>query len=181
MRRPLKLVLVGVLALLVGACGPAARVQIDPVQDQVRPNILFVLTDDQDVGSLAEMPKVRSLLSERGTTFDRAFVTTALCCPSRASILRGQYAHNHGVWTNRSPEGGFRRFARLGHQRSTAATWLRQAGYHTGYMGKYLNGYGSYDRPITHIPPAGTVGSVFREATEISRRTGDSKSTTREG
>ena len=88
MRGFLKSVLLVVLVLAVGSCGSAGRVPIDPVQAQVRPNILFVLTDDQDAASLAEMPKVQELLVGRGTTFDRAFVTTALCCPSRATTLR---------------------------------------------------------------------------------------------
>lgn len=118
-----------------------------------RPNILFILTDDQEVESMSEMPQVQSRLTERGTTFSRAFVTTAMCCPARASILRGQYAHNHGIWINRAPEGGFERFKELGHENSTVATWLDDAGYHTGFIGKYLNEYGSYEEPTTHVPP----------------------------
>lgn len=122
-------------------------------QTPQRPNILFVLTDDQDIGSVAEMPKVRSGLVEKGTMFDRAFVTTALCCPSRASILRGQYAHNHRIWRNIAPEGGFRRFEREGYESSTVTTWLDEAGYHTGYIGKYFKEYGTYEKPSSHVPP----------------------------
>lgn len=121
--------------------------------DGGRPNILFILTDDQEAGSVAEMPNVRSLLAAEGTSFDRAFVTTALCCPSRSSILRGQYAHNHRIWTTQEPYGGFARFRDLGLEESTVATWLDGASYHTGYMGKYLNDYGSFDRPTDHVPP----------------------------
>ena len=122
-------------------------------QTPQEPNILLVLTDDQDTGSVSRMPNLQSRLVDRGTTFSRAFVTTPLCCPSRASILRGQYAHNHEVWSNLSPDGGFEGFKELGHERSTVATWLDEAGYHTGYIGKYLNEYGDYDEPTTHIPP----------------------------
>jgi N-acetylglucosamine-6-sulfatase len=122
-------------------------------QTPQEPNLLLVLTDDQDVGSVAKMPNLQSKLADRGTTFSRAFATTPLCCPSRASILRGQYAHNHEVWSNLSPDGGFERFKELGRERSTVATWLDEAGYHTGYIGKYLNEYGRYDEPTTHIPP----------------------------
>ena len=121
-------------------------------QTPQEPNILLVLTDDQDVGSVLRMPNLQSKLVDRGTTFSRAFVTTPLCCPSRTSILRGQYAHNHEVWSNHSPGGGFERFKELGYENSTIATWLDEAGYHTGYIGKYLNEYGSYDEPTTHIP-----------------------------
>jgi N-acetylglucosamine-6-sulfatase len=122
-------------------------------QTPPEPNILLVLTDDQDVDSVSWMPNLRSKLVERGTTFSRAFVTTPLCCPSRTSILRGQYAHNHKVWSNHAPEGGFERFKALDYERSTVAMWLDKAGYHTGYIGKYLNEYGTYDEPTTHIPP----------------------------
>ncbi|MEJ7841868.1 MAG: sulfatase [Rubrobacter sp.] len=161
-----------VLFLVFGVCLPASRLEpglaqtspgetraareapaVEPSPDGGRPNILFILTDDQDVGSVAEMPNVRSLLAAEGTSFDRAFVTTALCCPSRSSILRGQYSHNHRIWTTREPYGGFGRFQDLGLGESTVATWLDGAGYHTGYMGKYLNEYGSFDDPTTHIPP----------------------------
>ncbi len=144
------------LALLVLVCFVLPSAQLnrpDPLQAKERPNVLLILTDDQDAASLSELPNIRSRLLERGTTFERAFATTPLCCPSRASILRGQYTHNHGLWGNRPPEGGFRGFKALGLGDSTMATWLDDAGYHTGYMGKYLNEYGSYDNPTTHIPP----------------------------
>ena len=158
------------LFIVFGVCLPASRLESGLAQapttqappeepaagapsDGGRPNILFILTDDQDVGSVAEMPNVRSLLVEEGTSFERAFVTTALCCPSRSSILRGQYSHNHRIWTTREPLGGFGHFRDLGLGESTVATWLDGAGYHTGYMGKYLNEYGSFDEPTRHVPP----------------------------
>jgi hypothetical protein len=100
---------------------------------------------------------VRSGLVERGTTFDRAFATTPLCCPSRTSILRGQYAHNHNLWDNKAPDGGFRGFQELGLEESTVATWLDEAGYHTGFIGKYLNEYGDYEHPTTHVPADATA------------------------
>src|SRR5215213_6021900 len=140
------------LLMIVCVCLSPDQLKTGSLQAHERPNILFILTDDQDAGSISEMPNVRSRLVERGTTFERAFVTTPLCCPSRTSILRGQYAHNHEVWSNHSPGGGFERFKELGYENSTIATWLDEAGYHTGYIGKYLNEYGSYDEPTTHIP-----------------------------
>ncbi len=132
---------------------PKKEASREPDRQPERPNILFVLTDDQDVDSVAEMPTLDSRLVEKGTTFDRAFATTALCCPSRTSILRGQYAHNHHVWGNLAPEGGFRRFQQEDLEGSTVATWLDEAGYHTGYMGKYLNEYGTFNDPNPHVPP----------------------------
>ena len=141
------------LLMLVCVCLSPSQLKTGTLQAHVRPNILLILTDDQDAGSISEMPNVRSRLIERGTTFDRAYATTPLCCPSRTSILRGQYAHNHGLWDNRAPKGGFRGFQELGLEESTVATWLDEAGYHTGFMGKYLNEYGSYEDPTTHVPP----------------------------
>jgi arylsulfatase A-like enzyme len=113
-----------------------------------RPNVILILTDDLDAGSISHMPNLRSLLIERGTTFQNAFVTDSLCCPSRATILRGQYAHNHEILGNEPPHGGFEKFRAMGRQNSTMATWLESAGYRTILVGKYMNGYEG-----THVPP----------------------------
>jgi N-acetylglucosamine-6-sulfatase len=94
------------------------------------------------------MPKLQAKLVSRGLTFRNSFVTDPLCCPSRATILRGQYVHNHGVETNTRPEGGGYRFWQLGRDRSTVATWLQDSGYCTALIGKYLNAYKG-----TYIPP----------------------------
>jgi arylsulfatase A-like enzyme len=110
-----------------------------------KPSIVFILTDDQRWDTLGDMPIVRRELAAHGVTFANAFVSDPLCCPSRATILTGQYAHSTGVWQNKGPYGGFKAF----HQdKSTIATWLRAAGYHTALFGKYLNRYTG-----TYIPP----------------------------
>ena len=106
-----------------------------------RPNILFVLADDLDLASLAAMPEVQALVADHGATFDDYFVSDSLCCPSRTTTLRGQYAHNTGVESNGGSNGGFRAAHRRGLERSTIATRLQAAGYRTGLFGKYLNGY----------------------------------------
>jgi arylsulfatase A-like enzyme len=85
------------------------------------------------------MSNTRRLLGDQGTTFDKSFVSLPLCCPSRATFLTGQYAHNHRVLSNSLPTGGY---AKLDN-RSTLAVWLSKAGYHTAFAGKYLNGYAS--------------------------------------
>ena len=74
-----------------------------------RPNVVFVITDDQDWHSMWAMPKTRHLIGGSGTTFDHSFISFSLCCPSRATLLTGQYAHNHGVKWNNWPLGGFRK------------------------------------------------------------------------
>jgi arylsulfatase A-like enzyme len=117
------------------------------------PNIILILTDDQDIQSVAQMPTVQQRLVSEGLTFRNFFVTTPVCCPSRLSILRGQYAHNHGVWTNTRPDGGWHRANALGLEESTIATWLQARGYRTAFMGKYLNGYYGSDAAERNDPP----------------------------
>ena len=114
-----------------------------------RPNIIFILTDDQAARSISEMPKVQSLLVDQGTQFEDFFTTSPRCCPSRATFLRGQYPHNSGIRGNALPLGGYQKFRRSGKDRSTVATWLDDAGYDTIYLGKYLNNYDD----TTYVPP----------------------------
>jgi arylsulfatase A-like enzyme len=98
------------------------------------------------------MPAVHSLLVAQGTTFANYLASTPGCCPSRASILRGQYAHNHGVLRSSGDLGGFDRFHDLGREQSTIATWLHDAGYRTALIGKYLNEYPKGVAP-SYVPP----------------------------
>ncbi|MFI5181051.1 MAG: sulfatase [Thermoanaerobaculia bacterium] len=118
------------------------------------PNIILVLTDDQDVelDSLSYMPRVKQLLSDQGTSFSNFFVPLSLCCPSRTSILRGQYPHNTHVLTNSLPLGGFEKVYADNLESSTIATVLHGAGYRTVLLGKYLNGYPDTASP-TYVPP----------------------------
>jgi arylsulfatase A-like enzyme len=112
-----------------------------------RPNIVFILADDMRKDDMMFMPKTHSLLGERGMGFRNAFVSNAICCPSRATIMRGQYSHNHGVWSNSSTDsssttsGGWRAYQHHGNEADNVATRLHDAGYRTGLFGKYLNGY----------------------------------------
>ena len=124
-------------------------------QDTSKPNIILILTDDQPPHTLPYMPILQRELVAKGIQFTNAFVTTPLCCPSRASILTGQYAHNHGVKTNRAPEGGATAF----NDQSVLPVWLHDAGYQTGFLGKYLNGYN--DLPEGYIPPGWDDWQVF--------------------
>ena len=110
-----------------------------------QPNVLLIVTDDQRWDTLGYMPTVSTELVGNGVTFENSFVVNPVCCPSRASILTGQWSHTHGVWGIAGTYGGFHRFDDV----STLATWLHAAGYRTGLFGKYLNGYQSPD----YVPP----------------------------
>ncbi|SPL91627.1 Choline-sulfatase [[Actinomadura] parvosata subsp. kistnae] len=118
-----------------------------------RPNIVLILADDLETGTLPLFPNITQQLVRQGTSFDRFFVTNSWCCPSRASILRSQHVHSHGVLTNTAPEGGFDRFHTLGLERSTVGTWMQQAGYRTGLMGKFLNHYPGGTAEEEYVPP----------------------------
>ena len=117
-----------------------------------KPNVLFVLTDDMRLDDLQYLPQVRSLIGDRGMTFDDYFDNVTLCCPARTSILRGQYSHNTGVLTNGGTTGGFETAHAINVEDSTIATAMRDAGYTTGLFGKYLNGYPNTVSP-SYVPP----------------------------
>ena len=111
------------------------------VATTTRTNVIVILTDDQNSNTLWAMPHLQSLLVKHGVTFANSFVSDSLCCPSRASILTGNYAHTTKVYDNHPPNGGAFEFQRTGDQNSTIATWLKAGGYDTGLFGKYLNAY----------------------------------------
>jgi arylsulfatase A-like enzyme len=122
-------------------------------QVSARPNILFILTDDQDLASLQYMPKLQEHLVGRGTSFANYIDNYALCCVTRASILRGQYANNTDIKGNEPPNGGFVKFYQAGLESETLGTWFKDWGYTTAFIGKYLNGYGKTSEiPETYVP-----------------------------
>ena len=135
-----------VLAVAIAALGGAARDQAVSAPAQ-RPNVLVIMTDDQTVESLRVMTNVQNLLARQGTSFANSFVSYALCCPSRATFLTGQYPHNHGVQSNQAPTGGYYKL----DSSNTLPVWLQRAGYFTAHVGKYLNGYGT--RNAREVPP----------------------------
>jgi arylsulfatase A-like enzyme len=112
------------------------------------------MTDDQDLmlGSLDFMPRLQSQLAKQGMTFTNFFVPIPLCCPARASLWRGQYVHNHQIYTNTPPLGGFAKAYATELENATLATALDAAGYRTALFGKYLNGY-PLPTDRTYIPP----------------------------
>jgi arylsulfatase A-like enzyme len=117
-----------------------------------RPDVVVILTDDQRTDSLLSMPSVKRLLIDRGTRFTQAIIPTSICCPSRSAILTGLYSHDTGVWDNGGPHGGWQTFHREGNEKRTIAVALKKAGYRTGLVGKYLNGFGHWSPP-NYTPP----------------------------
>ncbi len=109
------------------------------------PNFVIVMSDDQGPGMMKALPTVTRELGGRGTTFQNAFATYPLCCPARATLLTGQYAHNHGTTGNNPLSGGGYR-ALIDPERNLAA-WLQASGYVTGFVGKWLNGLRTPRRP----------------------------------
>ena len=101
-----------------------------------RPNIIFLLTDDQrwDTMGCAGNPYIKTpnmdSMAAEGVRFSNAFVTTPICCSSRASIFSGQYARRHGIHD-------FEKDFTAGQLAQTYPVLLRQAGYRTGFVGKY--------------------------------------------
>jgi N-acetylglucosamine-6-sulfatase len=104
---------------------------------------------------LHSMPGVKQSITDHGLRFTRAMVSVSLCCPSRTTILRGQYAHDSGVLTNGGTNGGFETAYRYGDERSTIATWLKARGYATALIGKYLNGFPN-TAGLRYVPPGWT-------------------------
>jgi arylsulfatase A-like enzyme len=129
------------LIVSLAACTASSS---DPEAGRARtqgpPNVLVIITDDQRAGTLAVMPKTRAIFARGGTQFVNGFTTTPQCCPSRASIYTGRYAHNHGVLRNVG-------FTDRLDQRTTLQRYLQGAGYRTAFFGKYLNEWSARTPP----------------------------------
>lgn len=113
------------------------------------PDVVLIVTDDQRADTLWSMPIVTAELVARGVAFPDAFVVNPICCPSRASILTGNYSHSTMVYRQSPPFGRYEWF----DDTSTLATWLDDAGYETGLFGKYLDGY--QHAALTGVIPPG--------------------------
>jgi N-acetylglucosamine-6-sulfatase len=140
-----------VLALLaiVGGAVAARDARGAPAQK----NVVFILTDDMTTSELSAMPNVQSLLAGQGTSFNDAYVSFPLCCPSRATMMSGQYMHNHNVRGNFPPNGSWIKF--IPHESSDLPVLLADDGYYNVHIGKYMNGY-PLSTPNFPPPPSPT-------------------------
>jgi len=157
-RRAVFLALVlGLVAVLVAWLG-TSQDRASAATASSTPNIIFIQTDDQTVCSVLDlelcpkkskqvMPRTVDLLANQGTTFATYFATHPRCCPSRASYLTGMYSHNHGILSNRHGYG------RFNFHESALPVWLKDAGYNTAHVGKYMNGYFGRFADNKPVPP----------------------------
>ena len=173
------LALILLSALACGPEGETARpdrtggdtgLRAGTVPTDERPNVVLILADDLD-GSVFGRSTLDSAWTPEGTSFTNALVTTSLCCPSRASILRGQYAHNTGLVSNhnKDPGGGARFFRESGLEDETLATLLQDAGYETWFGGKYLNGYEGAGGRVGLVPPGWDHWQAYLNESTVNR------------
>jgi N-acetylglucosamine-6-sulfatase len=144
------LLLAGLLCVSVALVPAGSAAKKRHKAKQKKPNIVLIMDDDQSVNLQQFLTKTNAAIANKGVTFDNSFVNYSLCCPSRTTMLTGQYAHNHGVRGNQLPSGGYSKAApTLGN---SLPVWLHRAGYYTAHIGKFLNGYGTTS-PDTEVPP----------------------------
>ena len=144
-----------------------------------RPNVLWIITDDQPRRSLRAMPHTRRLIAEPGVRFRNGYTAVPWCGPARASMMSSTYAHNHGCFTNHT----LPRFVEQGLDLDTVATRMKAAGYRNGYFGKYMNAHGSmpeyvapgWDRWVVRFDPDSTPYNIDGRVVDVadSRRVSD--------
>lgn len=139
-----------------------------PKENAQKPNIIMIMTDDQDLlmNSVQYQPAVLKQFRDEGTFFERHYCTIAQCCPSRVSLLTGKAAHNTNVTDIRAPygmyeslqskekvdrssPGGYSKFVQQGLNDQWLPLWFQQNGYNTAYVGKLMNEHSTtnYDNP----------------------------------
>ncbi|KAK5171835.1 uncharacterized protein LTR77_003471 [Saxophila tyrrhenica] len=126
-----------------------------------QPNFIFIMTDDQDLhmNSIDYQPAVQKHFAAEGSFYSRHYCTISICCPSRVSLLTGKAAHNTNVTDVSLPYGGYTKFVTEGWNEQYLPVWLQEAGYHTYYTGKLMNGHSTatYNQPY----PKGWTGTNF--------------------
>jgi N-acetylglucosamine-6-sulfatase len=132
-----------------------------PIEAAAKPNVVVVMTDDQTAAQMRALPRTRRLIGRTGVDFKNFYVTDPLCCPSRATFLTGEYAHNTGVISDEGADA----LPAL-RESDTLGPWLQDAGYRTAFVGKYLNGYGLEDPE--QVPPGWTEWHALTDPTSQS-------------
>ena len=138
-------------AALVVVPGGTAIGRVEGQAARQAPSVVLIVVDDQAEGTLDAMPILRHRLLGRGVTMSNGIIPTSTCCPSRATLLTGQYARSSGVYNNVGSHGGWPTFYSSGSEEHTIAVALDEAGYRTAMLGKYMNGFALADR--RYVPP----------------------------
>ncbi|MBU6337478.1 MAG: sulfatase [Acidobacteria bacterium] len=149
------------------ACVAVTAVAVAPAQARQagkgkQPNIVVIMTDDQALTDVAQLPNVKKLIADQGTSFTQAVDSFPLCCPARATFITGQYAHNHKVIGNFYPYGWYG----MQDRGNILPAWLQKAGYRTGMVGKWLNGYGAQTQDVKGEKPKGF--DIWRGLLDVS-------------
>ncbi|MBK5232585.1 MAG: sulfatase [Thermoleophilia bacterium] len=155
-----------VFSCLAAACTIVAFHSVDMVKAAVRPNVVVIQTDDQPLinfhatwrdlydNQRQVMPNTMNLIRNQGIEFSNYITPFPLCAPSRASLLSGQYAQNHGVIRIGGPRGGWDSYRANRIDQENLPVWLQRSGYRTSHFGKFMNNYGGPDAPVaTEVPP----------------------------
>ncbi|MCB0858454.1 MAG: sulfatase [Solirubrobacterales bacterium] len=146
-----------------------------------KPSFVVIQTDDQPLNEFDRrfrdiydnwrqvMPRTMALLRDKGITFSQYTTPFPLCAPSRATLLSGRYAQNHGVIRIGGPRGGWEAWQTNPIMYENLPVWLQRAGYETLHFGKFMNYYGGPDDPAETIVPPGWDRWVT-DATDNSTR-----------
>jgi N-acetylglucosamine-6-sulfatase len=135
-------VLLLVFVLIVAKVAEDGQSEAGPGAPRRKPNILLIMTDDETLESVRVLANVDRLITKQGTNFTHYYASFPNCCPSRATLLTGQFSHNNGVRDNVPPYGSVHNLK----SDQTLPVWLKAAGYYTAHIGKYLNGWGADGR-----------------------------------
>ena len=168
---------VGIVLLALGVNGYASPLQ--------KPNIILINVDDADVEMFSDsnlstrFPNLHEL-SNRSVRFTNAHATTPLCGPSRACLLRAQYAHHCGIRVNEPDvpgaygfDGGMRSYLDRGYASDDLSTWMQAAGYHTMQVGKFLHHDAVFTIPQGWDDFYSSLGAKYFETFRITNRNGN--------
>ncbi|KAK7895461.1 hypothetical protein WMY93_020786 [Mugilogobius chulae] len=133
-------------------------------------NVVLILADDQDatLGGMSPMTQTKALIGEAGATFVNSFTVAPLCCPSRSSILTGQYPHNHAVRNNSLSGNCSSELWQKGPESVALPVYLSKLKYQTFFAGKYLNQYGKKGEMFPMFLLVGTSGMLWWETPSIT-------------
>ncbi len=155
-----------------------------PATDNPKPNIILINLDDADTElfsaeNLSERFPYLNQLAGRSVHFTNAHATTPLCGPSRACLLRAQYAHHCGIRVNEPDvpaaygfDGGMKSYVERGHAGDDLSTWMQDAGYHTIQIGKFLHHQTQFMIPQGWDDFYSSVGGRYFETFRITNRNG---------